>query len=176
MRSIIVEGMDGSGKDTLIRDLIPTFVDHTPHERASTSLGGPVPNLAEWVARDASKMANHAWIYNRHPLVSEPIYGPIRPDRPTEETFTNPAWLSAYRRIVARESVLVICQPPFHIVKATLDHQGAEAHMPGVYDNALTLYTKYSTLVWPGRTIRYNYMADELSSLVALLRQFVTEG
>ena len=172
VRSIIVEGVDGSGKDTLIRELLGAFPDHTLHDRASTSLGGPVKNLGEWVANDAVRMSETGpWIYNRHPLISEPIYGRIRPDRPTEEPFTNPAWISAYRRIVARESVVIICQPPYHVVRTTLEQQGPDAHMPGVYDNALDLYTRYATFVWPGRVIRYNYTADTLGSLISVLHR-----
>lgn len=172
MRSIIVEGMDGSGKDTLIRDLVATYPGHTLHDRASTSLGGPVANLGEWVAKDAVRMIETGpWIYNRHPLISEPIYGRVRPNKPTIDPFNNPAWLSAYRRIVGRESILVICQPPFHVVRATLEAQGPEAHMPGVYENALELYSKYAMLVWPGPTIRYNYTVDSTSTLVDLINR-----
>lgn len=173
-RSIIVEGCDGSGKDTLINELLPIFTDHTLHARASTSLGGPVANLGEWVATDAVKMAETGpWIYNRHPLISEPIYGRIRPGSEVAEPFTNAAWISAYRRIVARECVVLICQPPYHAVKATVESQGPDAHMPGVYDNVLEIYTRYATFVWPGRVVRYNYAADSLGSLVSILRQHV---
>lgn len=163
-RSVIVEGMDGSGKDTLISDvLIPGLPGHTLHERASTSLGGPVPNLAEWVARDAVKMSETGpWIYNRHPVISEPIYGKYRKNKPTEESFTNAAWLDAYRRIVAAESVLVVCSPPYYRVRETLREQGPDAHMPGVYENQLDLWLGYIELVWPGPIIRYDYTKDTL--------------
>lgn len=176
MRSLIIEGMDGSGKDTLIERLIKSYPDHRLHERASTSLGGPVPNLAEWVARDSVHLTKTStpYIYNRHPLISEPIYGKYRlavPPRPTDPIFTNASWLSAYRQIVSTVSIVIVCQPPLHTVSDTLRRQGADAHMPGVYDNQEMLYAEYATLVWPGRVIRYNYMADPYESLIRLINR-----
>jgi hypothetical protein len=163
-RHIIVEGVDGSGKDTLIGQLMDPLQwrgrsnRFVLHERASTSLGGPVDNLGEWVARDATRMAEiPPSIYNRHPLISEPIYRTIRPNKPMVPPFDNAAWVSAYRRIVAREAVLVICQPPLQTVLDTIKRQGRDAHMPGVYENAGQLWTMYSALVWSGTAFRYDY-------------------
>lgn len=177
MRSIIVEGMDGSGKDTLIKSLLGHYPDHTLHERASTSLGGPVPNLAEWVARDSMHLTKtkRPYIYNRHPLISEPIYGQYRPDKPTEEMFTNASWIDAYRKIVADCSVLVVCQPPYHVVRNILQMQGPDAHMLGVYDNQLDIYSDYKRLVWPGRSIRYDYTINSLTSLFKLIDHSLEE-
>jgi len=177
MRSIIVEGMDGSGKDTLIDALIKAFPDHTLHERASTSLGGPVHNLSGWVARDSMHLTKTSrfYIYNRHPLISEPIYGKYRPGKPTDPIFTNAGWLAAYRKIVSDYTVLVICQPPYPMVRNVLWAQGPDAHMPGVYDNALDLYTDYKSFVWPGKTIRYNYVNDRFETLTRLIDRSLEE-
>lgn len=170
MRSLIIEGMDGSGKDTLIANLTRKFPGYPIHERASSSLGGPVPNLAEWVRRDAVHMSRSIpHIYNRHPLISEPIYAPIRPNRPLAPGFENQGWLDAYRRIVGSHSVVVICQPSFRIVRATVREQGADAHMPGVWDHLQYLYDAYNGLTWPGRLVRYNYTKDTVPSLVRTL-------
>lgn len=170
MRSIIVEGMDGSGKDTLIEKLLISLPKHHLHERASTSLGGPVDGLAEWVRKDAHHITTSdiPHIYNRHPLISEPIYAPYRPDRPLSPGFENAAWVDAYRRIVGSAAVVVICQPPWSVVKTNLD-ASADGHMPGVVDNAPKLYEAYGSLVWSGRSIRYNYTADPYSSLLHAL-------
>lgn len=180
MRSIIVEGMDGSGKDTLIGALVERFPDHTLHERASTSIGGPIANLAQWVAKDAKAMhSSGPWIYNRHPLISELIYAPRRTVNPgLSEPWTNAAWVAAYRRLVARESVVVICQPPFDVVRRTLERQGADSHMPGVYQNQGALYREYAKFVWSGRLIRYDYTKDTVNSLVHSLSIYaeVTNG
>jgi hypothetical protein len=176
MRSLIIEGIDASGKDTVIRSLIAYKHWATPptlHERASTSLGGPVTELGAWVANDALEMHRTGpWLYNRHPLVSEPIYGPYRRVQPgVREPFNNPAWLDAWRRVVARESILVMCCPPYSTVVGTMARQGPTAHMPGVYENALPIYREYNRLVWPGITIRYDYTVDTVDTLINLIKR-----
>jgi hypothetical protein len=172
-RHLIVEGCDATGKDTLI-DLI---MQHQPfpwtvqvHPRASTSLGGPVSQLSRWVDDDLVDNAwdvTKYWLYNRHPLISEPIYGPHRQVNPgTRPFFNDRIWLGQRRRIMASRSVLVICQPPFNVVSALMDAQGAGAHMPGVYENRRILWDKYAHLVWPGHTIRYDWTSDTFPALV----------
>lgn len=180
MRNIIVEGMDGSGKDTLIEAMSkhPNFKNLPVHERASTSIGGPVDQLALWVERDAQAMLNtraKPHIYNRHPLISEPIYAPFRSNRPLSPGFEKEGWLEGYRRIVGSQAVLVICQPPYHIVRNTLTMQGPDAHMPGVFYNALDIYMCYARLVWPGRTVRYNYTADGFESLARTITELMAD-
>jgi hypothetical protein len=173
MRSLIIEGMDGSGKDTLIKDLSRLFPRMPLHARASTSIGGPVDSLAQWVEEDTARMLKGSTphIYNRHPLVSERIYAPIRKnDKPIAEKFNDDAWHEAYRRIVGSCSVLIICQPPFKVVAQTIKEQGADAHMPGVYQATSHLYQSYAMLVWPGRTIRYDYTKNKPRELAEILK------
>lgn len=178
MKSLIIEGCDGSGKDTLISELLTKFLPgHRLHERASTSLGGPVSNLADWVMRDAANMTGaFPWIYNRHPLISEPIYAPIRRVNPgLRDDWTSPEWIAEWRRIVGRKTVLVICQPPYAKVVDTIIRQGPDAHMPGVYGNIRRIYMAYNRLVWPGTTIRYDYTVDKPEHLARTLNQIIME-
>lgn len=172
-RHVIVEGMDGSGKDTLIASLQKLFSGHTLHDRASTSLGGPVPDLASWVVNDTNLMpALVPSIYNRHPLVSEPIYAPVREvNKGLTGVWTNQAWLTAMRREVSKHAVLVVCHPSYYVVSDNLIRSGRDAHMPGVMENRLHLYTEYATMVWPGPSIRYNYMTDTPDTLAELIRR-----
>jgi hypothetical protein len=172
-RHIIVEGMDGSGKDTLIKSLIVAFPDHTPHERASTSVGGPVANLADWVVNDVTTMREQPpSIYNRHPLISEPIYAERRHvNTGLKGVWTSDAWIDAWRHAAAPFCTVVICQPTARTVWNNLKRSGEDAHMPGVLDHWSDLYTEYKTLVWPGSSIRYNYKKDTVESLVSLIRK-----
>lgn len=172
-RHLIIEGMDGTGKDTLIGQLKEFFPDHTTHARASTSLGGPVPHLAEWVTNDLLKLERtHRinWIYNRHPLISENIYRPVRLIKKEAETgfWNDLRWLRYMRTQLGSHAVVVICQPPYHVVMANLK-KSADAHMPGVVENAIDLYNSYAALTWPGPLIRYDYGSDPLTSLVDVI-------
>jgi len=162
-KHIIVEGMDGTGKDTLIQSLMthPDFSRFSLHARASTSLGGPVDDLAGWVGDDLLMLwkTRKSFIYNRHPLISEPIYGQVRPKKTVVFPFNNASWLGAHRRMMANHAVVVLCEPPREVVMQTLKRQGNDAHMPGVVDNADMLYSLYSCLMWTGGLIRYDYTA-----------------
>ncbi len=177
-RHIIVEGMDGSGKDTLIASLMAHYSqDPYPfflHERASTSLGGPVANLSDWVVKDLQAMPTHSRsVYNRHPLISEPIYAPRRRVNPgLRGKWQSHAWVNLHRSIASIHAVVIICHPPFSALHANL-MRTPQGHMPGVIENAAELYDEYSKLVWPGATIRYNYRKDTLLDLTKSLSYFL---
>lgn len=183
LRHVIVEGPDGSGKDTLIKYLLDHMPDHTLHERASTSLGGPVNNLAAWVARDIAQMnadTQPASIYNRHPLISELIYSRYRTD-PKKRGFpsaewTHMAWRNAMRKAASQYALVVFCEPPYHILRRTILDQGPDAHMPGVYENILNIYTDYKTHLWPGINIRYDYTSQEPKIVLRKINHALLHG
>lgn len=172
-RHIIIEGMDGSGKDTLIADLIGLFPDHTLHPRASTSLGGPVPNVAVWTANDVKTMATQApSIYNRHPIISEPIYASIRKVNPgLKPPWDSASWIGAWTRNMAHHAVLVICQPSYITVRGNLIRSGPAAHMPGVFENSWKLYQAYALVQWPLPIIWYDYDRMEVPIVAAKIRR-----
>lgn len=177
MRHLIIEGMDGSGKDTLIQDLMAFGLGDVPlrlHPRASTSLGGPVDDLGQWVENDLDYLENETFdfrhVYNRHPLISEPIYGEIRHRKPTIIPFGNPGWWTAQANRMAAQSLVVFVHPPFTIIDAVLREQGADAHMPGVYKHRLSLYSYYATFNWPGNSIRYDRTRQPVADLVNTIK------
>lgn len=184
-RHLVVEGMDGSGKDTLIRSLLtyraqtedsgPHF---TLHERASTSLGGPVTNLDMWVVNDLSRMVTGDLppsLYNRHPLISELIYADRRlVNVGLKFPFTDPSWVEKHRKMLAYHSVLVVCDPGWRTVKRNLD-RSVGGHMPGVAESAEQLYSEYQEVIyrWAGPVIRYNYTTTPSHRLVARIRNLM---
>ncbi len=176
-----MEGPDGGGKDTLISALRGTYTGHTLHERASTSLGGPVDNLAQWVEHDVLTMGSQPpSIYNRHPLVSELIYHRYRSgDRrgyPSPE-WHQTRWRTLHRRTAANHAIYIVCLPPFHVLQDTVRKQGRNAHMPGVYENILSIYTDYRTHLWPGINITYDYTShNALPGLVGKINRAFAQG
>lgn len=173
-RHVIVEGMDGSGKDTLIGHLAEFYkVKVVLHPRASTSLGGPVASLDEWVEKDIHHLMHDnppRYLYNRHPLISEPGYAPHRKVNPgMRGHFLSPEWLALQRRLMAHRSILVICQPPYSEIERVLNEQGAGAHMPGVIENRRPIWGYYTKFVWPGITIRYNRETSSVRSLISTI-------
>lgn len=170
---VIIEGPDGGGKDTLIRELIPRMPGHTLHERASTSLGGPINDLAAWVAKDVSTLRTQpSSIYNRHPLISEHVYRRYRTNsQPTPPEFDNPAWVDAMTRTLARHALLVVCLPDWNTLRCVVRDQGPKAHMPGVYENIHKIYMDYTYIDyrWPHGYLVYNY-ADPNQSVDSLVQ------
>lgn len=173
MKHLIIEGCDGSGKTTLIDQLMETkrFIKH---DRASTSLGGPVPDLDLWVGRDLDFLNGRSpsapFIYDRHPLVSELLYNDLRKkNRGMSGWFRDLPWIVESQRKMAEHAILVICLPPFEYVEKALQATGRDAHMPGVFENRYTLYRRYQAYAWPGTIIRYDWTRENVSDLLGIL-------
>jgi hypothetical protein len=162
IRHVIVEGCDGTGKTGLITRLTKTL-DLPIHTKASTSLGGPLPDIDVWVDVDSQSMhAQTPQIYDRHPLISEPIYAPLARHVPPFGMFQSDIWFTARRHLVARHAVVVVCMPPWSEVRRNVLSDG-QAHMPGVAANIRALYDAYKHVQrgWPGPVVWWNYKSGD---------------
>lgn len=146
--SVIVEGCDGAGKTTLIQKLQYDFPQLELHPRFATSKEGPLDNLATLVYEDEAEMASRRWLYDRHPVISEYIYGLHLPTRKV-----NPEFLTYdfYRivRMIESSAFVIFCHPPFDVVKMNVEH---EEQMPGVVEHLEELYDAYAAqrITWAG--------------------------
>lgn len=170
MRHIIIEGPDGGGKTRLKEAVLTAFPSFLPHVRAADSLKGPVlESLANWVTDDLNShtYAWNSWVYDRHPVISEPIYGPAcRGGVP--EMFAKAGWVSHMKTQLAHHCLLVICQPPLDVV---IDHvkRDGDNQMPGVVDNIELIYAGYRHAMWPGAMIRYDYTSMSASNVMGVI-------
>lgn len=159
---IIVEGPDGAGKTRLVERLEDRFAVERRPRAVRSSLEGPVDDLCRWVFEDtkwhhtriyAGQPVEYDWIsiYDRHPLISEPIYGPlVRGKLPDEWSYT---WMNESIRALEPISPLIIfCMPPLEQVLANIKTNPDE-QMPGVYANMERIYALYTATVamWSGR-------------------------
>lgn len=117
---IIVEGPDGAGKTTLIKQL---------QERYNLPVAPRVVNkdteamvdLKTWVEDNVTE-GFQDMIFDRHRLISEPIYGPIIRGA-VEPGFEDLTWmLVQMSRFYACKPVIIYCLPPLEVIKENLEH------------------------------------------------------
>lgn len=153
---IIIEGPDGSGK-TRLQGMLSKALALPLHERASDSIKGPVKNLSTWVYNDVSTLETQPLsIYDRHPLISEFIYGPIC------RSYLDPNMLSPAIPMMidqlAKKSLVIFCRPPNREIMTNVNRSGPQ-QMPGVVTHAMGITYAYDAmrLFWKGDQIGFDY-------------------
>jgi hypothetical protein len=155
---LIVEGPDGAGKSTLVERLskdldmyvMPKVVDKDTN---------PMVNLVQWVHDDVTSGLKRA-MYDRHRLISEPIYGPVIRSR-MEPGFDNPRWLREYQRKFRElEPFVIFCIPPIEAVLSNVD--GDQDNIV-VKEHIELIYWLYFNLaaIWATPTAVWDYTLNE---------------
>lgn len=156
MRHVIIEGPDGSGKSRLVR-FFNEKLGFPLHPRASTSKEGPVKNLAAWVTSDVRswRLALTPTVYDRHPVMSEYIYGPLCRGK-AQPGFTDSPWLSAQRLLLYENALVIWCLPPLSAVQV---HVSKDRDMPGVAENIEAIHKAYVEMArsWGGLAVVYDF-------------------
>lgn len=146
---IIVEGMDNSGKSTLIANIADRF------ELRVIKRSGP-PSAAVTVAvshREAEQafiletlsflVLNPQMIYDRFPIISEGIYGPVLRNKNVFER-EGTGWENWLDRLVQCNPLIIYCRPPEEKI---LCFSPNREQMQGVTDSARLLIHKYDQLM-----------------------------
>lgn len=156
MRHIILEGPDGGGKTRLLEAFQVQYPLLVRGQKASTSLKGPVKNLAAWVTTEFKVMDGSipVMIYDRHPVISEPIYGPIARGG-AQPGFSPSPWLSSARLEMYSRTYVIWCIPPLEQCQKAV---AADRDMPGVTENIDELHAAYLRAMheWTGPGMRYD--------------------
>lgn len=172
---IIVEGPDGAGKTTLI-DTLKAATGLNVHSRASDSVGGPVENIYDWAQTDVDTWASQPMaIYDRHPLISELIYGPVARNFIDQAFFSEAATRTFHK--FYKKSLIILCLPPFDVLSKNVHR---EAQMPGVLENLPELYEEYTmllrTIPLDGNVVVYDYTSVEgFTKLINRVDEHITE-
>ena len=153
---IVVEGPDGAGKSILVRRLCQEF-NLEPEKRVVDKDTNPIDDvsLKGWVDEDL-KAWPRAAIYDRHRLISEPIYAPIMRGR-LADGFEDPIWfarqLNAFWRI---HPIVIYCLPPPDEVARNV--MRAETENEAVCRSIATIYWMYH-INFCQNTFRENVMS-----------------
>lgn len=113
---IIVEGPDGAGKTTLVQELHNNFnLPIAP--RVVSKEAKAMVDLKRWTERNVHEGFQYM-IYDRHRLISEPIYGAVLRRR-FEPGFDDTQWmyLMYYQFYCLCRPVVIYCLPPYKIVR-----------------------------------------------------------
>jgi len=171
-RHVVIEGPDGSGKSTLVKWLSPVL-DVPVARRISDSIKGVQgKNLARYVDDDMMKWSNNASdnpklhapqfgtalgsrIYDRYPLISEPIYG-LHVRKGTQPEFATTWYREAWAKFLELDPLVIWCLPPYDEVAK---HVHPSRDMDGVWRNISQLYAAYriEALKFPGRSFIYDH-------------------
>lgn len=165
---IIIEGPDGSGKTTLIKQLAGVTQLPIAPRVVSKDAEAQV-DLVDWVEKNL-KEGFQATLFDRHRLISEPIYGPTLRAK-AEPMFDNWVWLTnQFNRFYNIGPVIIYCLPPFG---AVWDSVRSDPDNKVVHDEriARAIYNMYVTRAaldysrMGNRVLIYNWIKDGHSLL-----------
>jgi hypothetical protein len=156
---IILEGPDGAGKTRLAQRLSgdlglliqPKVVDSTTQAMVDLKL---------WVEQDL-RQGLKARLYDRHRLISEPIYGPVVRGR-MEPGFHDLRWLTTQQWMFELLRPLVIfCLPHIEVVRHNVEDDPENTTVAGQIDLIYWLYHNAASR-WPsGHRLVWDYTQDE---------------
>lgn len=175
---IIVEGPDGSGKTTLIKQLQTKFgLEVAP--RVVSKDAEALTDLKVWVEQNLAEGFQYK-IFDRHRLISEYIYGPLL-RKEQQPGFTDLIWSYGmlYKLYTEVDPIVIYCLPSLETVRKNVlgDHENAVVaeHIDGMY----AAYVHRCALDWvarPSRTIIWNYELDWIVEMNAIAENEYPEG
>lgn len=168
MKRIIVEGMDSTGKSTLIAALCEQF--HSLE--IVVNYLGPEQDFEHWWGNQlATDISPYTPIHDRF-FYSELVYGKILRGYVKA---SGPVIRETQRRL-RNEALLIYCRPRTDTILATFDNQ---PQMEGVADNQIKLLREYGVIMseeaphYGARFIWYNYQESDLREIIARTERYL---
>jgi hypothetical protein len=154
---LIVEGPDGGGKSRLIQRLSEDL-KYPVAPRVVSKDTQMMVDLVDWVEKNL-KNGLQPVIYDRHRLISEPIYGPVLRQN-MQPGFDDMTWLYAKQQeIRALEPFVIFCLPPFERVQSNVE---SDEDNKVVREAIRTIYWLYfhQASTWKNYSSVWDYTAD----------------
>ena len=147
--TVIVEGMDNSGKTTLVQKIAAFGAELIPSRGKPDGIRAPIEIDRLW-------NETHARVYDRFVAFSDEVYGRVLRGK----NVLDPDPWGAILRTMRSGVLLVYCRPPDGVI---LNWDGRE-QMAGVIDNAPKLLQAYDKMVdiieelgFENQVLRHNY-------------------
>jgi len=168
MALVIVEGVDGAGKTTLINKL--------QKDLNLITIKSPRPknyhDCKDLLARTMLLSEGTNLICDRIGIISEPIYGPI-----CRNTLGFPPKAETEQILFKLNPIIIHCNPPIH---AVLENVKVEKQMEGVNENLIKIHQAYNE--WMGQlaqqtlfVLEYDYTKHSYQDLLDEIRQQLDE-
>lgn len=133
---IIVEGMDGSGKSTLVKALMKEFPEAILIKSPPPI---PIEHIGDWWMRTLGENPPTPIIHDRF-FYPELVYGPVLRGK-----ISQPASIINYvKEFLSARAFLIYCRPAVNVIKAGIE---AEPQYMGVKENFNQLITAYDEVM-----------------------------
>ena len=181
---IIVEGMDGTGKTTLVQQLAHRL--EVQPTKFVGSLGPSDDYRLDLVSRTRSEITeleiasakggSIKRLYDRFPLISEAIYGPILRGR----NCFGGLYYPLRSRLLALETVIIYCRPNRDVIQANVQQapqmSGVLEHFGELLDAYDKLFVELTDSPVNSYITVFDYTRDEVRELVHKIRGFYNYG
>src|SRR5690349_733275 len=121
---IVLEGPDGAGKTSLAEKLSKDLgIPIAPKVVASDMT--PLTDLARWTELNVSRGFQRV-IFDRHRIISEPIYGPATKVR-QNPNFCDPGWVAEMtNRFYSADPIIIYCLPSLNDVRNNVNNPNTD--------------------------------------------------
>lgn len=172
---IIVEGPDGGGKSTLVKKLAQELRLPVADKVVASDTTAMV-DLVKWTEDNVAR-GFQPTIFDRHRLISEPIYGPILKPR-QDSNFCDLTWLSQQLWLFyGCKPVIIYCLPDIRTVRANVAREDSDNEV--VAGRIAAIYAAYvnrATLDFTRGVGRlYNYKTTQFSDLLGWVQFKIDE-
>lgn len=164
---IIVEGMDNTGKSTLVQQLVEQF--DVEFRGSASELRGDPSKLIAWVDEELSRPTTKVPVYDRFPIISEEVYGVILRGRSSIPERRYDGWAKRHKVL------FIYCRPPL----STIRNWGTREQMEGVKEFDKELIERYDKVIHRYRSkgwgvIKYDYTDSEsYTRVLSLVGQYI---